>query len=161
MTDIYKPVAIYDLDSGEFFAYAIRTQNKLQSVNVWTENEVEDLKERLSELQSKGQLQAVWPHPQDPEVVALLAREDFYPIEKHFEPAIDEEKSKLVYDIVDVLDSEGNPTGRTRTGFINEEKSLLVYKMVEKPKKPTEVKMRLQAAMQAVAEARLKRLTAN
>lgn len=150
---MYQAVVIYDLD-GTFLGYGIRSANKLQSVNIWTEAEQDQLAKRLQELNSGNDIKKAWPHPQDPEVQALLSDPAFHPIEYATAEVIDKEKSHLVYEQIPRLDINGNHTGEFEDGDIVDDQSVIRYKSIQVPKNPSDMKLRLQDAMETIARKR-------
>jgi hypothetical protein len=92
-----EAVALYTLTGG-FVGYTIRdpAKPKLQTTNIYGEQEQEQLAKRLAELNDSVQVQGAWPDPRDPEVEALLHDPNFEPIEYEEQRVIDEEKSFLV-----------------------------------------------------------------
>jgi len=149
----YEAVMIYNTD-GDFLGYAIKSDNKLQSTNLWTEAEVPKLKERLTELNLGNDIRKHWPHPQDPEVVALLNDPNFHPIEYADTQVIDQEKSYLVYEKIEKRDMNGERTGSFEDGDLIPEQSYIVYKTIQIPVRPSDIKLRLQQAMETVARKR-------
>lgn len=152
----YEAVLIYNT-TGSFIGYGIRGQNKLQSTNIWIEDELNSLNTRLAELNQGSNIKAYWPHPQDPEVVALLNDPEFHPIEYVDSEAIDEEKSYLVFEQIETRDIDGNPTGHFEEGDLIPEQSYIVTKTVQVPARPSDVKLRLQDAMETIAKQRANR----
>lgn len=67
------------------------------TTHIWTEEEYEELEVQIASLRENEALSAVWPTPQDDEVVALLNDPAFEPVETTTTEVIDEEASDLVY----------------------------------------------------------------
>lgn len=99
----FRAAAVYDVASATFIGYAIQKAGtlKLQSTNIWTEGEVDDLNRQLARLNDAENINQFWPDANDPEVQALLADPAFEPSDEFEEivvQEIDEEKSNIVYD---------------------------------------------------------------
>lgn len=158
----FEPLAIYTMQ-GQFVGYAIKDPkvSKLQSTNVYLEGEEAKLNERIAELNEKGDLTAVWPHPQDPEVKSLLDNPEFCPINYVERDVVDDDKSLYVYKQEQETDEMGNPvfdiiTGQPKMiqGDIDPMASVLVYKKAMVPEKPTDHMFRIKKACEAVARKR-------
>ncbi len=147
----YKPVYVYTTE-GELVGATILGENKLQTTNIWIAEEQNDLKKRLDELNQDADIRTTWPHPQDPEVLQLINNPGFHPIEYVDSEALDKENSFIVID-----QNEQNADGsyNDHYGDIDESQSVLKYKTVKVPKQPSDVKLRLQDAMETVARNRL------
>lgn len=79
---MYISLALYTLD-GEFVGYCIRGEHKLQSTNIYFENETDQLNEQLSRLNTNIGLKQHWPTAEDPDVVAILNDETFMPVNEN------------------------------------------------------------------------------
>lgn len=151
---MFRPLALYTLDDNpEFVGYAIQKSfedsrvQKLHSVNYWTEAEVQSLKETLARLGDQQTVLGHWPDARDPEVTAILQNPDFMPPEYEPAEAIDEEHSVFVWDLPPNVDPQ-HPYG-----LMNEEKSVLVNKIIMAPT-PASMQARTKAAQEIVARRR-------
>jgi hypothetical protein len=151
----YKAVLIYNYSDGGFVGYGIQGLNKLQSTNIWTEGEEVDLFNRLQALNESNDIKSCWPHPQDPDVVSLLDDHNFHPIEYTVTDVIDKDRSTLVYEQIEDRDITGITTGKFVDGDIDLSRSDVVYKSIQIPKNPSDMKMRLQDAMETIARRRV------
>ena len=147
----FEAVGIYTLE-GDFWAYGIKGPNKLQSPNVYFAGEEGQLNDRLNELNAGQDIRSTWPHPQDPDVQELLNDPNFHPIEYTETKVLDKENSYLVY--FDEMYTEDGKYDE-RSGDIDESRSVLRYKKAKIPTRPSDMKLRLQDAMEAVARNRL------
>jgi hypothetical protein len=148
----YFPVALYNLD-GTFRAYAIIGEHKLQSTNIWVEGEETEFNERLALLNASSTLNQHWPHPQDPEVLEILGREDFMPVTYKEVQVVDENKSHYVYLQTTAKDKDGLFYA-VDSDEIDEEASTIVYKTAQVPEQPTDTVARIRAACEIVAKER-------
>lgn len=158
----YISVALYSLD-GTFRGYAILRQDdrKLQSTNVWLEGEEGKLNDQLERLNQNVDIRAFWPNAKDPGVVAILADENFMPIEYKMAQVVDDDHSYYVWKQVEEVDVYGNPTigpdGRpvmVDSEHIDEEASVLAYKMAKVPVAPAHEMLRIKKACEVVARRR-------
>lgn len=155
----YNAVAVYSLE-GAFLGYAIKndTVPKLQSTNLYAENEQDKLSLQLGRLNENLDLTSVWPDARDPEVQRLLADPDFMPLEMIEDDVVDDENSYYVYEQEPELDpATGQPTGRIIDGHLNREASVLVYKRMLVPKRPSDVMERTKKACEIIARKRARR----
>lgn len=143
---MYRHVAVFELD-GTFVGYAVKEDKnlKLQSTHLYAEEEGEDLTKRLAELNESQNVLAVWPDARDPEVQELVNDPAFEPIEMTEDEVIDEENSYIVY----LKDAEGEDTFE-----IDQEASVLRYKVARIPARPSDVMARTKKACEAVARRR-------
>jgi hypothetical protein len=149
----YIAVAIYDLDAN-FIGYGIKGANKLQTTNIYGVDETPALNEQLSRLNASQALAAHWPSANDPDVVALLQNEEFYPLTYSQQEVVDEEESKLVWRLENEVDEHGNPTGRQIPGpELDPDLSQVMYQFVNIPD-PSSVMLRTKLACEAVARYR-------
>ena len=154
---MFIPVAIYNYTDSAFIGYGIKDEkaDKLQSTNIWREGEEDKLNERLAALNAEIDLNKHWPHPQDPEVVALLDDPTFMPIEYIEAEVIDDEASTYVWKKEAETDEHGDFTGRLVDGSeLDEGASTIIYKIGKVPKRPTDVMWRIKAASEQVARRR-------
>jgi hypothetical protein len=152
-----EAVAIYTL-TGSFVGYTIRdpSKPKLQTTNVYTEQEQEQLAKRLAELNDGQQVRTAWPDTRDPEVQKLLHDRNFEPIEMEEQQVIDEEESFLVWIQQPETDEWGNETGVMVDGTdIDMNASVIVYKIAVVPKRPSDVGERTRKAQEIVARSRM------
>lgn len=149
----YTAVAIYDLEAN-FIGYTIKGPNKLQTTNIYASGEEAALNEQLDRLNINQNLKAHWPEPNDPDVLALLENDEFYPPEYYDQEVIDEEASRIVWQYEAERDDDGNATGNlVSTGQIDDDQSQVVYKIV-KVASPSSVLLRTKMACEAVARYR-------
>lgn len=152
----YVPVAIMRVD-GSFVGYTIMRADaqKLQTTNIYTEGEEAKLDEQVALLNADVDIKRFWPHPQDPEVLALLADETFIPIEYKMAEMVDDEHSYYVWKQTEEVDQHGNPTGRmVDSEWLDEEASVLAYKVGKVPVKPAQELFRIQKACEVIARKR-------
>src|ERR1035441_6423440 len=142
----YRHVAVFEL-SGDFIGYTVMEQNalKLQSTNLYSEDEGEDLAKRLAALNDSQAVTSVWPDARDPEVQALVDDPSFEPIEMSDEEVVDNDNSYIVY----LKDAEGEDTFE-----IDQEASVLKYKVAKVPVRPSDVMARTKSACEVVARRR-------
>lgn len=146
----FEAVAVYDLDGG-FIGYGVRKNEpgifKLHTQNLWSETreDVAALQSQLTLLNADVDIRAHWPRYEDPEVQALLADENFEPVQ--YEPAevVDDEKSIYVWI---EPPSDENPYGK-----MDEDKSVIVTKVISAPT-PASMSNRRRKAMEVVARRR-------
>lgn len=143
---MYRAVLVYD-EEGNFLGKAVKKDgaDRLKGPNIYTEAEEPQLKEALDRLNDSLQVHETWPDAHDPSVLALLRQEDFYPVEMAPQEVLDEEASYIVY----LTDSEG-----ITTEDIDEAQSVLKYKEVMAPVRPSDVFERTRKAQEAVARQR-------
>lgn len=151
----YQAVLVYTTD-GEPLGYSIKKSDafKLQSTNIWTEDEIPKLNEQLGRLNESVELSSVWPDANDPEVKAVLANPSFMPIEMHLEDVVDDDNSWFVYTQEPEYDINGDPTGENVDGELDQEASVIKTKKMMVPVRPSEVMERTKAACEQVARAR-------
>lgn len=144
---MYKHVAVFTLE-GDFLGYAIKedTNRTLQSTHLYAETEGDDLSKRIDELNKSKQILKAWPDAHDPEVQALINDPTFEPIEIANEEVIDTENSYIVY----FKDADGGDTLD-----IDQEASVLVYKTIKVPVRPSDVLARTKTACETVARRRM------
>lgn len=155
----YNAVAVYNMD-GSFLGYAIKNDGipKLQSTNLYAETEQDKLAIQLGRLNENLDLSAVWPDPRDPAVRRLLADPSFVPIEMVEDEVVDDENSYYVYEQEPEYDvATGQPTGRLVNGTLNREASVLIYKKMMVPARPSDVMERTKKACEIVARQRAAR----
>jgi hypothetical protein len=142
----YRHVAVFEL-SGDFIGYAVMEQNalKLQSTNLYAEEEGEDLAKRIAGLNDSQAVTSAWPDARDPEVQALVDDPSFEPIEMSEEEVVDNENSYIVY----LKDAEGEDTFE-----VDQEASVLKYKIAKVPVRPSDVMNRTKQACEVVARRR-------
>lgn len=147
-----RAVAVYTLgDQAEFVGYAIQKNcedprvHKLTSVNLWTDDETDDLRAQLARLNDQSEVLKFWPDYRDPEVLAILANPNFMPIQYEDADVVDEAKSIIVW-----LEEprEGLPYGR-----MDEDNSVIVTK-TEKAPTPASQQARTKGAQEIVARRR-------
>jgi len=143
---MYRHVAVFELD-GQFLGYTVMEQNalKLQSTNLYSEDEGEDLAKRLAALNDSQAVTSVWPDARDPEVQALVDDPSFEPIEMSDEEVVDNDNSYIVY----LKDAEGLDTFE-----IDREASVLKYKIAKVPMRPSDSMKRTKTAMETIARSR-------
>lgn len=143
---MYRHVAVFELD-GTFLGYAVKEANNrtLQSTHLYAEEEGEDLAKRIAELNESQTVLAAWPDARDPEVQKLVNDPSFEPIEMTDEEVIDEDHSYIVY----LKDAEGEDTFE-----IDQDASVLKYKVVKVPVRPSDAMARTKKACEVVARSR-------
>jgi hypothetical protein len=119
---------------------------KLQSTNLYAENERDDLAKRLAALNDSQSVTSAWPDARDPEVQALIADPSFEPIEMVSDEIIDEDSSYLVY----LKDADGIDTFE-----IDHEASVLKYQIAEVPARPSDYMARTKTACETIARQRV------
>lgn len=151
----FRHVLIYSTE-GNPLGYAIKEDGaiKLQSTNIWSEGEEEKLNEQLNRLNENVELHTAWPDAKDPDVVAILANPEFMPIEMHMAEVVDDDDSYYVYTQEPELDLDGQPTGETIQGHLDEVASVIVTKKMMVPVRPSDVMERTKAACELVARSR-------
>ncbi len=160
----YRPVAIYDLATGDFVGHAIKKSDfpKFHSVNIYLEGEETKLNEQLARLNEDVDLRRFWPNPKDPEVLVILADENFMPIEYMQAEVVDDENSYYVWHTEQEVDAYGNPIFDPATGQpsmiqsdkLDEEASVIVTKMANVPKNPAHLQLRIKKACEVIARRR-------
>ena len=142
----YRHVAVFELD-GNFVGYSIIQDgaHKLQSTHLYAEKDGQELADRLQELNDSNAVLAAWPDARDPEVQALVNDSNFEPIEMSAEEVVDEDNSYIVY----LKDADGEDTFE-----INQEASVLQYKVIQVPVRPSDVMARTKKACEVVARRR-------
>lgn len=156
LSPMYDHVAVFTLD-GQFLGYSIKDANaqKLQTTNLYSEAESEQLVARLQELNDGKAILAVWPNARDPEVEALVNDPSFHPVEMVEDDVIDEDNSYIVHIKEPEADIHGNLTGEMIDGgIIDQEASVIVYKKMRVPARPSDYMERTKAACEAVARQR-------
>jgi hypothetical protein len=123
--------------------------DRLQSINIYTNAELKQLAEALERLNVSKALYAHWPDTRDPEVVELLAKDDFYPIEMDEQEVIDP-ASYIVY----VKDAGGQDTEE-----IDYAQSVIKKTTALAPVRPSDHLERTKRAQEAVARRRAGSLT--
>jgi hypothetical protein len=143
---MYRHVAVFELD-GTFIGYAVKEANNrtLQSTHLYGEEEGEDLAKRIAELNESQTVLAAWPDARDPDVQRLVNDPTFEPIEMANEEVVDEENSYIVY----LKDADGEDTFE-----IDQNASVLKYKVIEVPVRPSDVMARTKKACEFVARER-------
>lgn len=159
----FEALLLYNTDS-QFVGYVIKdpSVDKLQSTNIYGEHEIDKLNLRLEELNENVDLQRYWPHPQDPEVQQLLANREFCPIKYVDREVVDDENSFYVWEQVQEVDEHGNPVFDLVTGLpkmvqgenIDEQASVIRFKIASVPEKPTDEMFRIKKACEVVARRR-------
>jgi hypothetical protein len=136
----YEAVYLYDRNN-QFVGAAIKKADvlKLESVNIWTQEDSDDFQKTLTDLNNEQLLRAVWPDADDPQVEELVLDPDWEPLELHEEDVIDWDASNLVDDEYGGID------------FANSD---VVYKKAMVPD-PTEAQNRYYKAQETVARRRV------
>jgi hypothetical protein len=151
----YQAVLVYD-PQGEFLGYSVKADGapKLHSTNIWSEDEKEKFIEQLNSLNQSVAITSAWPSASDPEVLEILSRENFMPVEEALVEVVDDDNSHLVYTQEPELDFDGQPTGNNVDGELDREASVFVYKNIMAPVRPSDVMERTKAACEIVAKRR-------
>ncbi len=164
----YSAVLLYNTQ-GKFLGYAIalNEQPKLQSTNVWMEHEGDKLQARLDELNTDVDLRRYWPNPKDPEVLQILDDLNFMPIEYIQAEMVDDDHSLYIWKQEPAVDERGgyilDPiTGTvqmTQGSELDEEASVIRYKVGKVPKNPSDMMLRIKAASEVIARRRAEAAT--
>jgi hypothetical protein len=135
----YEVVYLYN-NKNEFLGVSILAPSKdrLQTINIWTENEVDDFKKTLAGLNDEDLIRQFWPSAHDPEVGVLVEDPDWEPLVLHEESVPDWENSQVVDDDF---------------GGIDMDKSQIVYKKASVPD-PQEAQNRYFKAQEIIARKR-------
>jgi hypothetical protein len=135
----YEAIYLYN-NKNEFLGVSILAPSKdrLQTINIWTENEVDDFKKTLADLNNESVLRQFWPSAHDPEVGELVENPDWEPLELHEEEVPDWDASTIVDD---------------EFGGIDMEQSKIVTKVALVPD-PTEAQARYYKAQEIIARKR-------
>jgi hypothetical protein len=158
----FNAVMIYSLN-GDLLGYAIKndTLTKLQSTNMYAEHEISALNEQLRRLNTDVDLRQYWPNPKDPEVLRILDDEKFMPIEYVQAQVVDDELSTYIWELEQAVDERGNdlrhPDGKpvmTQGANLDEQNSIIRYKMAMIPKNPSDLMLRIKAASEVIARQR-------
>lgn len=138
---MYEAVMIYD--NNGFVGYTIRKKgvDKLHTMNLWTQEDIEDLKQQISTLNSSADIRNFWPDVRDPEVQILLNDPFWEPAPLTETQVIDEEASNLVLGETDPLTLEAP---------LLESESNIVYKTILVPS-PAGTTARVRKACEVVA----------
>lgn len=146
LVPMYSHVAVFTLD-GEFLGYTVKEDNNrtLQSTHLYAEDEGEDLAKRIAELNESQNVLAAWPDARDPDVQQLVDDPTFEPIEMTDEEVVDEESSYIIY----LKNAEGEDIFE-----IDQEASVLQYKIAQVPLRPSDVMKRTKQACEVVARRR-------
>lgn len=150
----FLPIALYSTD-GEFVGWAIKDDGvaKLQSTNIWGEDEMDSLGNRLRELNEHHSIARFWPNPQDPDVVALINDVTFEPINYIEQEIVDEDRSNYVWQKVAAQGPEGEAIWIDGPE-LDETASTIVYKTALVPERPTDQVQRIKKACEVVARQR-------
>jgi len=155
---MYGPVLIYKPD-GTFIGHAIMADGapKLKSTNVYREEERPKLEETLVQLNHGRAVRDQWPDARDPAVERILADPDWESVEMVASQVIDDDNSYLVWLKVPVLDDWGNPVpDQWQDGpNVDMEASVIVYKTIMAPARPSDVFERTRKAQELVAQQRI------
>ena len=136
----YSPVLIYSFE-GEFLGYGIRKPEptlQLKSVNIWTEEETDDLNAQTARLNGDIDIRANWPNVNDPDVLKLINNPLWEPLEMEKVSIMDDDVSHYVF-VDETLD---------------EEASVIVYKDIMAPKNPAQAQARTKKAQEIIARER-------
>lgn len=146
---MYNAVLIYtDEDNPKFVGYAIqKTPEKLQSINVYTENQLPQLRLQLDRLNDQNNVLAHWPHYTDPDVQRLVGNPAWEPVKDEPVEVVDEENSIFIWDREPDL-ANGD------VGQMDEDASTIVTKYIMAPP-PVLVQARVKKAQEIVARERM------
>lgn len=146
---MYKTVLVYD-EEGNFLGRGIKKDgaDRLQSINLYTDAEGDQLNEALGRLNESVQLHETWPDAHDPEVRNLLLKEDFFPVEMSEQEVIDEDNSYLVYKKATLT------AGEPDEPELDAEQSVVKYKKIMAPTRPSDVMERTKKAQEIIARQR-------
>jgi hypothetical protein len=103
----YEAVYLYN-NRNEFLGVSIKPVggDRLQTVNIWTETEVDDFKKTLAGLNDEDLIRQFWPNAHDPEVGVLVENPNWEPLALHEESVPDWENSQVVDDDFGGIDME-------------------------------------------------------
>lgn len=159
----FEALFVYNADS-QFVGYIIKDPQveKLQSTNLYREDELDKLNARLADLNADVDLRRFWPNPKDPEVLQLLTNREFCPIKYVEREVVDDENSFYVWKLEQESDEHGNPVFDLVTGQpkmvqgseLDEQASVIRYKIASVPEKPTDEMFRIKKACEVVARKR-------
>jgi hypothetical protein len=147
----YQTVLIYDANAN-FLGYTILRPRKedqpfkLQTTNVWTDEQVNDLSHQLERLNDQRGILAHWPSYSDPEVMELVGNPDWEPVADEPIEVVDEENSTFVW--------IQEPSEEEPLGQLDEPASNIVTKYVYGPP-PVLVQARIKKAQEIVARRRM------
>lgn len=138
----YEQALVYDAE-GNFRGYTVlhnigEGQAKLQTQNLWTEEETAQFTEQLDRLNGQVATLAHWPRRDDPEVLALLQDPNWEPPELEPSEEVDEDQSYIV---------------RKEDDSIDYAASVIIPKTVMVPSR-VGVQARVRKALETVAERR-------
>jgi hypothetical protein len=141
-TQMYRECLIYSPE-GEFIGYGILKPagNQFKSVNIWTDEEVDDLASQIERLNADVSIKASWPSVDDPGVRRLVDDPTWNPIETVEIREVDEDNSHYVFD--------------EETGDIDKDATVLAYfppRMA--PVRPVEAVARTKKAQETIARLR-------
>jgi hypothetical protein len=144
---MYRHVVVFDLE-GQCLGYSIIEDGalKLQSTHLYSEEEGGDLAKRIAELNESQAVTSAWPDARDPEVQALVNDPSFEPIEMTDEEVVDTDNSYIIY----LKDAEGEDTFD-----IDQEASVLKYKIAKVPLRPSDYMRRTKTACETIARRRV------
>lgn len=138
----YIPVLVYD-NNAKFLGYGIKSDDpkvvKLQTANLWAENEANQLREQIDRLNDMVGVTANWPSMNDPDVMKLVGNPDWEPLEDEPTQVVDEESSTIV---------------ENEFGEVDHRRSNIVTKTVMAPS-PVRVAARFKKAQEIVARSRI------
>lgn len=144
---MYSHVAVFELD-GTFLGYAVKEANNrtLQSTHLYSEDDSEILAKRIADLNDSQAILGTWPDARDPEVQALVNDPSFEPVEMTDGEVVDIDNSYMVY----LKDADGEDTFE-----IDRQASVLKYKVIKVPARPSDVMVRIKKGCEVVARRRM------
>jgi hypothetical protein len=145
---MFEQVYVYAGD-GSFIGSTIKRQDakKLNTMNLWTEDEDEDLRAQLQRLNDSIAIQAHWPSLNDPEVLDLLNNPAWEPVPLAPVEMVDEDNSTFVW--IRRPNMEAGDIGE-----LDEDSSVILLKTVMMPP-PALVQARMRKAQEVVARKRM------
>jgi NifB/MoaA-like Fe-S oxidoreductase len=142
---MFVPVLIYNTDA-EFLGYSImrprqseKAPYKLQSTNVWKEDEISDLRQQVERLNERTGMLANWPSIDDPDVMKLIGNPTWEPVPDEPIQVVDEESSTII---------------ENELGEVDHGKSNIVTKTIMGPS-PVLAAARIKKAQEIVARRRM------
>ena len=143
----YTAALLYNPE-GDFLGYVIKKDgvDKLQSTNLYREEESEALRTRLDALNQETEVKRFWPRQDDPAVQALLTDPTWEPVEMRLGKTTDEDNSFYVW-------KRDIHTGEL-TGELDHDASVIAYRDEMVPVRPSDVGLRIHKAMETVATQR-------
>lgn len=141
----YRAVQLYDPYRDDFIGWTIVVdgQTKLHSTHYYPDSQLQDLQDRLAELDDEQRVLHHWPTLDDPHVQNLLQDPTFEPLEMTWVDAPVTRNGRVVEDPT----SDHDPARPWEAKLLTERKQV--------PKEPSAVTQRIKRAQELVARARM------